>query len=153
MTLAIFLFYNQARGKQDRYAFSKHFRHLDTYVYSGDRWVLFRFGSAGIEYAISKFKTGAEIITKLSKIPSMFRIIALNIDKRSKFQWRPLWGRTCNELARYLTAIDIGTTYSPRHFYSKLLKYDNKRNYQILTIWRRPAWVTGVAITTIQQMN
>lgn len=143
--IAIFLFYNQARGKQDRFTFSKHFRHLDTYTYRGDSWVVFRFGSPGIEYAISHFHDGAEIINELTKIPSLIRIVAVNIDKRAQFRWTPLWGRTCNELARYLTGLDIGLTYSPRHFYSKLLKYDLKRNYQILTIWRRPVWDTGVA--------
>lgn len=147
IVLAIYLFYDQARGKQDKYAFSNRFRHLDIYTYLHSAWLVHRFGSGGIEYQLSRFKDGSSIISHCTTIQTITRIVAVNIDKRATFLWRPLWSRTCNELARYLTAVDIGFTYSPRHFYSKLLEYDCKTNYQILSIWRRDLWDTGVAIT------
>ncbi len=134
--IVIFIFYNKAQGKQDRYTFSKYFRHIDIFTFHGDKWIVHRFGSDGITYRISRFTEGSDILDHLVRLTTVFRIAVVNVIKRTKFRWLPLWGRTCNELARYIAGIDIGLTYSPRHLYSKLLRYDHIRNYKILTLWR-----------------
>jgi hypothetical protein len=145
--IALFLFYNKATGKQDNYAASKYFRHVDVYTHTGDYWVVHRFGNHGIEYFISKFTNGADVLAHTVTIPAIVRVVAVDIETRATFRWVPLWGRTCNELARYLTGVNIGVTYSPRHLYSKLLRYDHRRNYTILTVWRRNLWGSLVETT------
>jgi hypothetical protein len=145
--IAIFLFYNQATGKQDKYAFSKYFRHVDLYTFARSHWVVHRFDRHGVSYFVSKFTNGGQIISHLIAVPSIVRIVALDVHTKTNFRWLPLWGRTCNELARYLSGVDIGLTYSPRHLYAKLLRYDHRRNYEILTLWRRHLWVSSAEIT------
>lgn len=135
--LAIFIFYNQAQGVQDRFTFSKIFRHVDVFLFAQSKWVVVRLDSGGITFRVSKFLYGHEIVEHALKLKSVSRIVGVNIHKRAKHRWFPLWVRSCNELVRYVTGIDIGFTYHPRHLYRKLLYYSHRKNFEILNMWGR----------------
>ncbi|MBX4189675.1 hypothetical protein KW791_00035 [Candidatus Parcubacteria bacterium] len=82
-------------------------------------------------------KEGVALIRGLKVIKELIAMVTVWIDKRARFPWKPWWVRSCNEFDRYVSGIDVGFTFNPRHLYAKLLKYDKVRNYEILQQWRR----------------
>lgn len=83
-------------------------------------------------------------INKLTRIPSLTALICVYVEQKviSKI-WSPLMIRSCNEVLRPLSSVDIGFTFNPYHLYTKLLKYQYSRNYEILRHWRRASGSTG----------
>lgn len=134
--LAIFLFYNKAEGWQHHLAFSKEFQHCDVAIYNDTHWVLMRLGKNGIEYRVLKTQDAERMILRLRTIKEVSAIIACDI-KPIEFFWRPFIPYTCNEITRFMTGIDIGFTFNPRTLYNKLLRYDGRRNYEVIHAWRR----------------
>lgn len=135
--LAIFIFYSVANGIQSNLAFSKEFKHCNVATFDGSDWVLVDFDHTGLLTRLIKCKDGAELIKRLPIIKEVSATMSVNISQRVKKIWTPWWVRSCNEISRYSTGVDIGFTFNPAHLHSKLLKYNGKRNYQILSQWRR----------------
>ena len=63
-------------------------------------------------------------------------MIVIDIEEKAEIAWKPFIVRSCNEIDRYISGVDVGFTFNPKHLYNKLLKYDDS-NYQILYEWRR----------------
>lgn len=135
--IALFLFYNFSSGIQANLAFSKEFRHCNIITYDGEYWINVEFDSTGILTKVLDVPKGKALIRGLKTIQSLTAMIVVDIGERKKVAWKPLWGRTCNELDRYVSGVDVGLTFNPRHLHSKLLRYNGKRNYEILYAWRR----------------
>lgn len=90
-----------------------------------------------------KCKSINSLIKNLHIIPECISVISVNVYERCKVKWKPFLIRSCNEVCRYVSGVDIGLTLNPRHFYNKLLKYNHKRNYEILSEWRRDHGIPG----------
>lgn len=135
--IAYFLFYNIATGANATLAFSKEFRHCNVVIYDGDIWTNIEFDHTGILLRTLKVKESEAFIRNLKRLPILTAMIIVEIKDRMKEAWFPLWMRSCNELDRYITGVDIGYTFNPVHLYRKLLKYNSRRNYEILHAWRR----------------
>lgn len=136
--IAIFLFYNQGRGKAYRYTFSKITAHCNLITYDGDHWIMWEFGTGGITYRVIKVNSSLALIRNIKRIPELTRMVVVDVITRVIIPWKMFMPRTCNEFSRYITGINIGFTVNPRHFYTKLLTYADKGNYTILHWWRRP---------------
>lgn len=136
--LALFVFHNKTRHKiMNLFTFSKYFKHVDIYTYEKGEWIGIRMGSEGITFAIAGYKHGIDILNEVQKIETIEAVIGAEIDERAYFGWQGITIPMCNELARAVTGIDIAFTWSPRHMYNKLLKYDRQSNYEIFYHWRR----------------
>lgn len=138
--IAIFLFYNEATGKQTRYAFSDEFKHCNIICYDGDIYLLIELSKHGITYRQVKAKDSYSLLRNLKVIKSLSAMITVNIEQPFTMEWRPLWIKSCNELCRYVSGVDIGLTFNPIHLFKKLLKYNLHRNYEVLNAWRRKKW-------------
>ena len=135
--IAIFVFYNISDGIQSKLSFSKEFKHCNTITFDGRDWIALEFDKTGI---VTKrvYTTNAESLLKhLPMIPEITAIICVRVAARHISKWSPWWVRSCNEVARYASGVDIGFTFNPVHLYNKLLKYNQLRNYEILSHWRR----------------
>ncbi len=135
--IAIFLFYNISNGVQAKLAFSKTFRHCNIITFDGSHWINYELDSFGVHTRVLHVKDGVALIRGLKIIKQLVAMVTVWIVNRARFDWKPWWVRSCNEYNRYVGAVDIGFTFNPRHLFSKLLKYDKKRNYEILQLWRR----------------
>lgn len=135
--IAIFLFYNISNGPQSRLSFSKDYKHCNVITYDGKHWLLFEFDALGLHAKILKVKSFDALARGLPLIPSLTSMIAVEIKSQRKYKWRPFLVRSCNEFNRYITNVDIGFTLNPRHLHGKLIKYNAKRNFDILRQWRR----------------
>lgn len=92
--------------------------------------------SNGITYAFSGFDNGLDLIAEAKKLSDVEAIVGVDLAERAHFRWTGLSIPMCNEFARALIGLDIGMTWNPRHLYKKLLKYDQKRNFEIFYHWR-----------------
>lgn len=135
--IAIFLFYNKASGKQARLAFSKEFKHCEVICYDGDMYLLVRLTGEGIAFDRIKANDCARLVRNLKVMKELIALISVSIDSPQFISWKPFWIRSCNELSRYCTGVNVGLTWNPSHLYKKLIKYDRIKNYQILHAWRR----------------
>lgn len=135
--IAIYLFYDIAHGIQAPLAFSKEFRHCNVITYSGDIWLIIDFDREGLQTRRLQCANGDRLLRNLKVIKEVTAIISVNIEQRHKVAWKPWWVRSCNEICRYATGIDVGFTWNPTHLYKKLLQYNGKRNYEVLSAWRR----------------
>lgn len=135
--ISVFIFYNTASGIQSKLSFSKEFQHCNVIVYDGEHWVMIDFDRSGIITRVIKCIDAQRLIRSLRVIPEVTAIISVNIKERHKSSWFPWWGRTCNEVCRYTSGIDVDFTFNPIQFYSRLLKYRHKRNFEVLSHWRR----------------
>ncbi len=135
--IAIFLFYNMSSGKQARLAFSKDFKHCNIITFDGEYWINYELDSYGIHTKVLETKDGVALLRGLKIIKPLLSTITVWINDPVKINWKPLWVKSCNEFDRYVSGVDIGFTWNPRHLYSKLIKYDKKRNFEILQLWRR----------------
>lgn len=153
--IAFFLFYNKATGKQRFFSFGDELQHCDVICYDGKTWLGFQFSNKGIDFASIRVTKVSKLLKHLPIIPELVTIIGVDVERTKVFPWKPFWVRSCNELCRYLTGVDIGFTLNPRHLLKKLLKYDGKRNFQVVYAWRRESWDSLVATTsqTIEPMT
>lgn len=135
--IAVFIFYNKSSGVQSRLAFSEEFKHCNIITFDGYDWIMLDFDQTGLLTRKVYCKDGAALIRNLPVIKDVSAIISVSIDERVKVGWRPWWVRSCNEVSRYASGVDIGFTFNPIHLYSKLLKYRRRRNYEVLSHWRR----------------
>lgn len=136
-SIAIFIFYNIASGVQAALSFSKTFKHCNVVTYDGKDWILVDFDRTGMLMRCIKCHDGSQFVRSLRLLKEVISVISVNISKRHSVCWKPWWVRSCNEICRYVSGINLGFTFNPMHFYTKLLKYDGKRNYEILSHWRR----------------
>lgn len=135
--ISIFIFYNVSNGPQSFLSLSKKFKHCNVINFDGKNCILIEYDLAGFRIEVLKFRDLTKIIEGLKRIKKVEAILSASISERKKVPWWPLWGRTCNEMCRYGTGIDIGKTFNPIHLYKKLLKYDKVKNYTILSQWMR----------------
>jgi len=135
--IAIYLFYDIASGKQAWMGFSKEFRHCNVITYDGEHWINFDMDRLGIHSKVLDVPSGRALIRGLKVIKPLTAMVCVDIGERKGINWKPWWVRSCNELDRYLTGVDVGFTFNPMHLYRKLLGYNGRRNYEILYAWRR----------------
>lgn len=138
--LCFFLFYDKANGVQRHFAFGTPEKHCDLICYDGKTWLMFQFSSKGIEFVQIKVTTVTRLLEHLPVIPELVQIVGIEVERKTCFPWKPFWVRSCNELCRYLSGIEIGFTLNPRHLLKKLLKYNGKRNFQVIYAWRRESY-------------
>jgi hypothetical protein len=93
--------------------------------------------SSGIDHHVVPAKKPMTIIRNVQRMDSLIAAICVWRETPPKMKWRPLLVRSCNEICRMATGVNIGFTYDPIHLYRKLLKYDKRTNYEILHAWRR----------------
>ena len=135
--IAIIIFYNKSEGPSARLAFSDEFKHCNTITYDGRDWIMAEYLPSGILTRVIHCEDGAKLVDRLRIIPEATAIISLGISPRAEVNWFPWWVRSCNEVCRYVSGADTGFTFNPVSLYRKLIKFDGKRNFQILSHWRR----------------
>lgn len=134
--IALFLFYNKTNGFQSIFS-TKGIKHCNIICYDGQDFIMFALEEHGIGFRRIKAKSTLKIMRNIKVIETLIGMIVVNVDEPKKIPWKPFWVRSCNELCRYVSGVDIGFTFNPTHLINKLLKYNNKRNYQILSSWSR----------------
>jgi hypothetical protein len=135
--IGIFLFYDQAQGKQAPLAFSKEFKHLGLILYDGDKTLLFHYDDSGINYRVLNTTNLGKLITKIHLIPNLSAFMAFEVTQKLNLAWYPMIPNSCNKIFTLLAGVDVGFTFNPRHLWSKMLKYKYKSNYDLLVAWRR----------------
>jgi hypothetical protein len=135
--IAVFVFYRIATGVQAWLSFSEEFKHCNIITYDGSDWIMLDFDRSGLLTRKIKCPDGDSLIKNLPVIKDVTAIVTVSVNERHKSRWFPWWVRSCNEVCRYASGVDIGFTFNPVHLYSKLLKYRHSRNYEVLSAWRR----------------
>lgn len=135
--IAIILFYNHSTGIQRWLSFSEEFSHCNIITYDGADWINIECDSTGILTRCLEVPSLKALLRGLKTIKTLTAYIVVDINKRKHMSWKPMWVRSCNELDRYISGVDVGFTINPVHLYKKLIRYDCRRNYEILTHWRR----------------
>ncbi len=135
--IAIFMFYDLAQGAQAKLSFSQVFRHCNVVVFDGAEWIMIEYRREGLVVRQMKVGKAERFLEHLSAIPECTATISVSVTERKRFMWTPWLVRSCNEICRYATGVDIGWTFNPAHLYSKLIKFNHRSNYEILTHWRR----------------
>jgi hypothetical protein len=135
--IATFVFYNKASGPQACLGFSREFKHCNVLTYDGDHTVMIEFVKQGIMPRVYKTNDIIDICKRMRMLKSVSAIVTVHIDGRPVTAWTPLWIKSCNELNRYVSGVDVGMTFNPKHLYKKLLKYDGSSNFKIDYHWRR----------------
>lgn len=135
--IALLLFYNQSNGVQSRLAFSQEFRHCNVITYDGRDWIMLDFDKTGLLTRRIYVSNALDLIRHAKSLKSVTAIVTVMIKERAITRWTPWWVRSCNEVSRYASGLDIGFTFNPTHLYRKLLKYKDRSNYEILNAWRR----------------
>ncbi len=135
--IAIFIFYDYSTGKQAKLALSKEFKHCNVITFDGKDWIMIDFDQTGLLTRRIRCNSGEKLIKTLKIIKEVTAVISVSINSRHKIKWKPWWVRSCNEICRYATGINIGFTFNPVNLYTKLIQYRSKRNYEILSVWRR----------------
>jgi len=135
--IAVFIFYSKASGVQARLAFSKEFKHCNIITFDGQDWIMLDFDRSGFLTRKIYCQNGEQLIRSLHIIKDISAIISVNVEDRHKVRWKPYLVRSCNEICRYTAGVNVGLTFNPIHLYSKLLRLRRKRNYEVLSVWRR----------------
>jgi hypothetical protein len=134
--ICFFCFYNVSTGIQAKLSFSKIFKHCNIITFDGDCWIVHEFDLKGIHARRVKVFSSPSFIRGLKYIESLIGMIVVDIGERISINWKPYIVRSCNELDRYISGVDTGFTFNPKHLYNKLIK-NNGSNYEILYHWRR----------------
>lgn len=137
---AIFVFYNVATGVPALFTFHKHYRHMSVITSHDDYWVNYDCGGKGIHYDIvQEPRSTEEVMEGLKQLSYISGLVSIEYNEadRAFVSWKPFIIRSCNELCRYLTGIDIGLTWNPYHFHKKLFKHAKDRNYVVTAMWER----------------
>jgi hypothetical protein len=131
-----FCFYNVSTGVQAKLSFSQVFRHCNVIGYDGAAWIVTDFDRKGYHMEVVEVPSAGSLIRGLKHVKSLSALIVVDVDEKASVSWKPFMVRSCNEIARYLSGVNIGFTFNPKHLYNKLLKY-NGSNYEVLHVWRR----------------
>lgn len=131
-----FCFYNQSSGVQARLAFSKEFKHCNIISFDGDIWLASEFDLEGIHSRRIDVPSGSSLIRGVKYIDSLIALLVVDVQEKVSICWKPYIVRSCNEFDRYISGVDVGFTFNPKHLYNKLIKC-NGINYDILYHWRR----------------
>lgn len=134
--ICFFCFYNKSSGIQARLAFSEVYKHCNIITYDGDIWLAHEFDDSGFLTKHIKVYKSASLIRGLKYIDSLIGMVIVHVQDRVCIKWKPYIVRSCNEIDRYISGVDTGFTFNPKHLYNKLLKYHGI-NYEILYHWRR----------------
>lgn len=132
----IFCFYNVSTGIQARLSFSKIFKHCNIITFDGEIWLATEFDLEGIHTRRINALNGSSLLRGLKYIDSLVALITVDVTVRAKTKWKPFIVRSCNELDRYISGVNIGFTFNPRQLYNKLIKH-NGNNYRVIYHWRR----------------
>lgn len=135
--ICFFCFYNVSSGVQAKLAFSKLFKHCNIITFDGDTWIVHEFDLEGIHARRVKVFSSSSFIRGLKYIDTLIAMVVVEVYSKASINWKPYIIRSCNELDRYLSGVDIGFTFNPKHLYNKLIKYNDSSNYEILYHWRR----------------
>lgn len=134
--ICFFCFYNVSSGIQAKLAFSDTFKHCNIVTFDGDTWLATEFDLYGIQMRRINAHKATSLIRGIKHIESLIALIVVDVQERARHSWKPGITRSCNELDRYISGVDIGFTFNPQHLYNKLLKFHGT-NYDILYDWRR----------------
>lgn len=134
--IVIFCFYNLSDGIQSRLAFSKEFKHCNVITCDGEIVLSHEFDSQGYKTRNVDCSGLRSLLRGLKHIEPLIAFIVVDIRERANISWKPFLVRSCNEIDRYISGVDVGFTFNPKHLYNKLIKY-NRSNYDILHTWRR----------------
>ncbi len=134
--ICTFCFYNISSGVQAKLAFSKEFKHCNIITFDGSSWLLTDFDTYGIHTRSVKVLSSSSLMRGLKYIDSLIAIVSVQVKSKAVFGWKPYLVRSCNELDRYISGVDTGFTFNPKHLYNKLLRNDGT-NYEVLYQWRR----------------
>lgn len=135
--IAVFIFYSKSSGVQARLAFSEEFRHCNIITFDGQDWVMLDFDKTGLLTRRIYCTEGTSLLRHLKVIPEVSATVTVTVKERAIIGWKPWLVRSCNEICRYASGVDVGFTFNPIHLYWKLLKYRGKGNYEMLSHWRR----------------
>lgn len=116
-------------------AFSKKYRHCNVIMFDGEFWIYGELNGDGISTRVVKVKHAARFVKLLKTIKNVTAVITVWIDKKKNILWKPYFVRSCNEVSRWLTGVDTGLCFNPKHFYNRLKKLNGKRNYEIISEW------------------
>ncbi len=135
--ICIFLFTSKSTEIPKLFTLSNEFQGCGLITYDGKDWINVDFGYEGIIIKTLNVPRETLLLRHLRAIENVSAIVKIELGYRNKSAWSPLWIKSCNELYRSISGIDIGFTFNPKHLYTKLMKYDGKRNYIITQFWRR----------------
>lgn len=135
--IAIFLFYDEGRGKQRIFTRGSAFKHCDIIIYDGDVTIAVQAQPEGIGLRRINSTNIVSIMRNLKIIPSLIAMVCVEVMQRKKLKWFPLQIKSCNELCRIMSGIDVGVTFNPIHLYNKLIKFSKLKNYDLLYLWNR----------------
>jgi len=121
---------------QARLSFSKVFKHCNIISYDGDIWLATEFDRQGIHNRKINASCTNALIRGMKYITELTALVVVEVEERASIRWKPYIVRSCNELDRYISGIDIGFTFNPLHLYNKLMQNDGT-NYTILYKWER----------------
>jgi hypothetical protein len=134
--ICFFCFYNKSSGVQAKLAFSEDFKHCNIITFDGETWIATEFDLQGIQMRSIHVSKSSSLIRGLKYIDSLIGLIVVEVVDKAKVSWKPYLVRSCNEIDRYISGVDVGFTFNPQHLYNKLLKYHGT-NYEILYHWRK----------------
>ncbi len=134
--IIIFCFYKRSSGIQAPLSFSKEFKHCNVITYDGDVWLSYEFDSQGIKVRQVNTKSTKSLIHGLKIIKCLIAMVVVYREHPFSVRWKPCIVRSCNEFDRYISSVNTGFTFNPKHLYNKLLSC-NGSNYEILCHWRR----------------
>lgn len=137
MYIAVVLFFNHTHVPIKRYFTSKEFKHCSVFFDDGKHKWYCDINECGLSVRILDDTNTTKFVNRLKLKPSVSALIALTIKNNTQFGYSPFIMKSCNEMVRYYSSLDIGITFTPKHLYNKLLWYNNERNYSILHHWRR----------------
>lgn len=135
--IALYLFYNYGIGKLNLLSFSKEFVHCNVITFDGSVWMQTTWAPEGIHLRHLQVTSIDRLFRAIRLIPSLTACVVVEINTPCQFKFSPFGVQSCNELCRYMTSVDIGFTWNPKHLYKKLLKYGKIKNYSVLMDWRR----------------
>lgn len=135
--ISIFLFYNSSNGVLARMPINEDFKHVSIVTFDGDVPFYLTLNQFGLAVNRLKVRDLGRFLTKMRGQPTVTAYLACDCDVRVVRPWRPFFIQTCNEVCRVVSGLDIGVTLTPAHLFKKVLKWDGKRNFQILSAWRR----------------
>lgn len=136
--IILFVFRNINNTWWNIFTRGSKYKHVDIITYDGDVTVAFLFKRHGIETKFLK-KSLSKLMNSLFKCKSVESLIAVDVNNRQPSSHH-LYIHSCNELARKLSGVDIPFTWNPYCLAKKLLKFDGKTNYKILSSRMKTKW-------------